>query len=62
MSHPFYHIKRRRKGPPTVRYFNNNKKITKLISITKTYSNAMKIIKVIPLKLRNFSCCLSFLV
>ena len=60
MSHPFYHIKRRRKGSPTVRYFNNDKKITKFMSITKKYSKAMKIIKVIPLKLRNFSCCLSF--
>ena len=49
MSHLFYHIKRRRKGPPTVRHVNNNKKNTKLVLITKKHLKAMKITKVMLL-------------
>ena len=44
MSHLYYHIKGRGKGPPTVRHFNN-KKITKLVLITKNHLKAMKIIR-----------------
>ena len=58
MNHPFYYIKRRHKGPPTLRHINNSKNKTPNWSLQlKKNLKAMKIIKVMPLEL---SCFLSF--
>ena len=60
MGHLFQLIIRRRKVPPTVRHNDNNKKITTLVPTTKINLKTMIIIKSMLLKLRNYSCCLSF--
>ena len=40
MCHPFYHSKRCRKTPPSVRHTNNNQKGTKLAPITERHLKA----------------------